>query len=76
LIGLRFVQGTASAAAPVFGPAIIRQIFSDKAGVRAMRFLGSVESLVPALAPLLGVFLLARYGWQSLLGLWRLSRQR
>jgi predicted MFS family arabinose efflux permease len=65
LIVLRFVQGTASAAAPVFGPAIIRQIFSEKAGVRAIGFLGSVESLVPALAPILGVFLLARFGWQS-----------
>jgi MFS family permease len=65
LILLRFVQGTASAAAPVFGPAIIRQIFSETAGVRAIGFLGSVESLVPALAPILGVFLLARFGWQS-----------
>lgn len=65
LIVLRFVQGTASAAAPVFGPAIIRQVFSEKAGVRAIGFLGSVESLVPALAPILGVFLLAKFGWQS-----------
>jgi predicted MFS family arabinose efflux permease len=65
LIVLRFVQGTASAAAPVFGPAIIRQIFSGKAGVRAIGFLGSVESLVPALAPILGIYLLARFGWQS-----------
>jgi predicted MFS family arabinose efflux permease len=65
LILLRFVQGAASAAAPVFGPAIIRQIFSEKAGVRAIGFLGSVESLVPALAPILGVFLLAKFGWQS-----------
>jgi MFS transporter, DHA1 family, multidrug resistance protein len=65
LIVLRFAQGTASAAAPVFGPAIIRQIFNEKAGVRAIGFLGSVESLVPALAPILGVFLLARFGWES-----------
>jgi DHA1 family bicyclomycin/chloramphenicol resistance-like MFS transporter len=65
LVVLRFVQGTASAAAPVFGPAIIRQIFSEKAGVRAIGLLGSVESLVPALAPVLGVFLLAKFGWQS-----------
>ena len=65
LIALRFVQGTASAAAPVFGPAMIRQLFSDKAGVRAIGFLGSVESLVPAVAPILGVYLLARYGWQG-----------
>jgi predicted MFS family arabinose efflux permease len=65
LIALRFVQGAASAAAPVFGPGIIRQLFSEKAGVRAIGFFGSVESLVPALAPILGVFLLVRFGWQS-----------
>lgn len=65
LIGLRFLQGAASAAAPVFGPGIIRQIFSEKAGVRAVGLLGSVESLVPALAPILGVFLLMHHGWRS-----------
>lgn len=65
LIGLRFVQGAAAAAAPVFGPGIIRQLFDDKAAVRAIGFLGSVESLVPALAPIVGVALLAHFGWQS-----------
>ncbi|HEV7309909.1 MFS transporter [Ensifer sp.] len=65
LIALRFVQGVASAAAPVFGPGLIRQLFSDRAAVRAVGFLGSVESLVPALAPILGVALLAHFGWQS-----------
>jgi MFS family permease len=69
LITLRFIQGAASAAAPVFGPAIIRQIFSEKAGVRAIGVLGSVGSLVPALAPILGVYLFARFGWQSSFGL-------
>ncbi len=65
LIGLRFVQGAAAAAAPVFGPGIIRQLFDDKVAVRAIGFLGSVESLVPALAPIVGVALLAHFGWQS-----------
>jgi MFS transporter, DHA1 family, multidrug resistance protein len=65
LIALRFVEGVAAAAAPVFGPGIIRQLFDDKAAVRAIGFLGSVESLVPALAPILGVALLAHFGWWS-----------
>ncbi|MGN1290507.1 MAG: MFS transporter, partial [Bradyrhizobium sp.] len=65
LIGLRFVQGVAAAAAPVFGPGIIRQLFDDRGAVRAIGFLGSVESLVPALAPVAGVALLAHFGWQS-----------
>lgn len=65
LIALRLVQGAASAAAPVFGPGIIRQLFDERGGVRAIGLLGSVESLVPALAPILGVYLLAHAGWQS-----------
>ncbi len=69
LIALRVVQGAAAAAAPVFGPGIIRQLFDDKAAVRAIGFLGSVESLVPALAPILGVALLAHFGWRSSFGL-------
>ena len=69
LIGLRFVQGVAAAAAPVFSPGIIRQLFDDRAAVRAIGFLGSVESLVPALAPIAGVALLAHFGWQSSFGL-------
>lgn len=65
LIGLRFVQGVAAAAAPVFAPGIIRQLFDERAAVRAVGFIGSVESLVPALAPIAGVALLAHFGWQS-----------
>lgn len=69
LIGLRFVQGVAAAAAPVFAPGIIRQLFDDRAAVRAIGFIGSVELLVPALAPIAGVALLAHFGWQSSFGL-------
>jgi MFS transporter, DHA1 family, multidrug resistance protein len=65
LIVFRLVQGAASAAAPVFGPGIIRQLFSDKVALRAVGLLGSVESLVPALAPIMGVYLLAHFGWRS-----------
>ncbi|WDZ78834.1 MFS transporter [Ensifer adhaerens] len=65
LIGLRFLQGIAASAAPVFAPGVIRQLFSEKKAVRAVGFLGSVESLVPALVPIAGVALLAHFGWQS-----------
>ncbi|MDR3006015.1 MAG: MFS transporter, partial [Acidovorax sp.] len=65
LIALRLVQGAASAAAPVFGPGIIRQLFREQAAVRATGILGSAESLSPALAPIVGVALLAHFGWSS-----------
>ncbi len=66
LIGLRFVQGFAGAAPAVMAPGLIRRLFSERGALQAIGTLGSVESLVPALAPVVGVWLLT-------LGDWRLS---
>lgn len=63
LILLRGFQGFAASAPAVFAPAIIRALFSEMGAVRALGILGSVESLVPALAPIIGVWLLGMGGW-------------
>lgn len=65
LVALRFVQGLSSAAAAVFAPGMIRGVFDDRGAVQAIGVLGSLESLVPALAPIAGAWLLARFGWTS-----------
>jgi MFS family permease len=65
LVGLRFVQGAAGSAPAVFAPGMIRLLFDETRAVRAMGWLGSIESLVPALAPIAGVGLLTRFGWQA-----------
>lgn len=65
LIALRFVQGAAGAAAAVFAPGIIRAGFAPASAVKALGVLGSVESLVPALAPVAGLWLLTHHGWQG-----------
>ncbi|MBY9067663.1 MFS transporter [Hyphomonas sp. WL0036] len=65
LVALRFVQGLSGAAAAVFAPGIIRVMFSAHGAVRALGLMGSVESLVPALAPIFGLWLLLAFGWQS-----------
>jgi MFS family permease len=65
LVGLRFLQGLSSSAAAVFAPGMIRAMFSEAGAVRALGLMGSVESLVPALAPVAGVWLLAAFGWTS-----------
>jgi predicted MFS family arabinose efflux permease len=45
---------------------MIRLLFDDGRAARALGLLGSIESLVPALAPVVGVWLLlARFGWQA-----------
>lgn len=65
LIGLRFIQGAAGAAAAVFAPGLIRAGFAPEAAVRFLGLLGSIESLVPALAPVAGLWLLRWWGWQA-----------
>nr|WP_321511460.1 MFS transporter [uncultured Hyphomonas sp.] len=65
LVGLRFLHGLSGAAAAVFAPGMIRAMFSEAGAVRALGLMGSVESLVPALAPVAGVWLLAGFGWTS-----------
>lgn len=63
LVAIRFVQGITSAAAPVFIPGIIREIFDERRTARAIGLLGSLQALVPAAAPLVGVILLALFDW-------------
>ena len=63
LIALRFVQGLSGAAAAVFAPGMIRALFDDKTSVRAFGLIGSLESLTPALAPVLGAWLLTYGDW-------------
>ena len=64
LIGLRVLQGVASAAPAVFAPGIIRALFSEQGATRAIGALSSIESLTPAGAPILGLWLLNLGGWQ------------
>lgn len=66
LVALRLLQGAAGSAAAVFAPGMIRALFHDAKAVRAIGLFGSIESLVPALAPIAGVWLLS-------IGDWRLS---
>ena len=65
LVALRFFQGLMSAAPTVFAPVIINALFEQSTATRVLGMLGSVESLVPAAAPLLGVWLLAIGDWQT-----------
>ncbi len=63
LIFLRFLQGVTSAAPAVLAPGTIRALFSEEGTMRALGALGSIESLVPGLAPIAGAWLFVQYGW-------------
>ena len=64
LVALRALQGAVAAGPAVFAPGIVKALFDETRGVRALGLLGSFESLAPALAPILGAWLLAIGGWQ------------
>ncbi|MGK6355760.1 MFS transporter [Sphingomonas sp. DT-207] len=63
LIPLRAIQGSVAAGPAVFAPAIVRSMFDEAGAIRALGALGSIEALAPALAPILGIWLLAFGGW-------------
>lgn len=65
LIALRFVQGASGAAAAVFAPGMLRMLYGDARAVSAIGLLGSIEALAPALAPILGLWLLHAFGWRA-----------
>ena len=65
LVVIRFLQGLAGSAAAVFAPGMIRKTYGEAGSVRALGLMGSIESVVPALAPVLGAWLLVYFDWRS-----------
>ncbi|MGF1605525.1 MAG: MFS transporter [Rhodothalassiaceae bacterium] len=64
LIAWRFVQGLLAAAPTVYAPGMIRLLFSETGATRAIGAFSSIESLAPAIAPIIGVWLLGLGGWR------------
>jgi MFS transporter, DHA1 family, multidrug resistance protein len=64
LVALRAVQGAVAAGPAVFAAPIVRAMFDEPGAVRALGALGSIEALTPALAPILGLWMLQLGGWQ------------
>jgi MFS family permease len=65
LVGLRFLHGAAGAAAATFAPAMLRALYPEARAVRAIGLLSSIESLVPAFAPVLGALVIGMWGWRG-----------
>ena len=65
LVGYRILQGFFAAAPAVFAPGLIRVLFDDRAALRALGLMGSIESVVPALAPIAGAWLLNYLDWRA-----------
>ncbi len=61
----RFLQGAAASGPAVLAPGLIRNLFSELGAIRAIAAMGSIESLTPGLAPILGAWLFSYYGWEA-----------
>lgn len=65
LVALRFVQGAVSCGAAVLAPGVIRRLFDEHSAARVIGVVGSIESLVPAFAPIAGAWLGLHFGWTA-----------
>ncbi|MEM8731204.1 MAG: multidrug effflux MFS transporter [Pseudomonadota bacterium] len=76
----RLVQGLAAAAPRVVAMAVLRDVFSGRAMAQVMSFVMMIFMIVPAIAPLMGSFVINAWDWHGIfmafvifmgaLGLW------
>lgn len=62
---MRFFQGLIAAGPAVLAPVMIKSMYEHRDAVAALGRIGSIESLAPALAPILGAWLLTVFDWKS-----------
>jgi len=68
LLWARFIQGIGAAAVPVLVFAIISEIYSSSKALKLISLMNAVLTLLMALAPLFGSFLLQQGGWRWIYG--------
>ena len=66
LLFFRWLQGLSAGAGMVIGRAIVGDLFSGAEAQRIMSYISVVFGLAPALAPILGGWVLAGWGWRSI----------
>lgn len=66
LLVARAIQGLSVGAGMVVGRAMVRDLFADADAQRVMSMVTLWFGLAPAIAPVLGGFLFAHYGWHSI----------
>lgn len=65
LIVLRAIQGFAAAAGTALAPAMLREAGDDSLVVRLTSIVSSMEAVLPAMAPIIGAWLVTAFGWPS-----------
>ncbi|MEM9533591.1 MAG: MFS transporter [Pseudomonadota bacterium] len=62
---VRFFQGLVASTPAVFAPVMIKAMYSPTSAVAMLGRIASIESMAPALAPMLGAWMLGAFGWKS-----------
>jgi DHA1 family bicyclomycin/chloramphenicol resistance-like MFS transporter len=65
LIGARFVQGLGGASAPVLARAMVSDSYSRVDAARIMASIAGAMALIPAIAPVIGSWLLYVFEWRA-----------
>lgn len=65
LIVLRAIQGFAASAGTALAPAMLREAGDDSLVVRLTSIVSSMEAVLPAMAPIIGAWLVTAFGWPS-----------
>ncbi len=65
LIAFRVVQAVAAAGPIILARAVVRDLYSGVRAARELSIMASIMGIAPILAPVLGGFLQARFGWSA-----------
>jgi len=66
LIVARFFQAVGCSAAPTIARAVVRDVFGRDEAARALAYLGAAMGLIPAIAPIVGGYLLTTFDWRAI----------
>lgn len=66
ILAARLMQGLGVAGPRVAGIALVRDLYAGREMARLVSFVMTVFSLVPAVAPLFGSWIIAVYGWRGI----------
>ena len=65
LIALRLMQAIGGCSAGVVSRAIVRDLFERQQAARMLAYSGALMGLAPAVAPLIGAYILVWIGWEA-----------
>jgi DHA1 family bicyclomycin/chloramphenicol resistance-like MFS transporter len=66
LLFWRLLQGLSAGAGPVVGRAMVTDLLKGPEAQRELAFIGMIFGVAPAVAPVIGGWLQAAFGWQSI----------